>query len=257
VDGQIQFYASNVNENIYTNGWEGPYDGYDKVVETFQETETPKLVQSPPRRVSPINIYYHFYSGEKHAALEALKTVYEYALTQEIIPIFTSEYLSIVEGFLSGKVEKTEDGAWRFFDYGDARTVRFDDVKEYPDILRSKGVLGFKRWHNYLYVYLEKSEEAVLHFSEMLPKVPYLKEAANIVSDMRISQEKVSFAAHGYKEGFFLFANMKPSKRYEVRLISKKNGNEQRSKKFKSDSEGNLSVKVNILEPVQIIIKGL
>jgi hypothetical protein len=35
-----------------------------------------------PYRIKPINIYYHFYSGSKLAAFNALKEVYDWAIKQ-------------------------------------------------------------------------------------------------------------------------------------------------------------------------------
>ena len=64
VGGYRQIYAPNSNENIYTNEWHGPYYGFKFVLETFGNTESPV-------RIKPINIYYHYYSGERWAALNA------------------------------------------------------------------------------------------------------------------------------------------------------------------------------------------
>ncbi len=62
-----QVYAPNQNENVYTELWRGPYYGYERVIETFELTEL-------PRRLKPVNIYYHAYSATKTASLAALST---------------------------------------------------------------------------------------------------------------------------------------------------------------------------------------
>ena len=65
----LQIYASAANENIYTNEWAGPFYGFRNVIETFERTES-------PRRLAPVNIYYHWYSGEYKASMQALVEVY-------------------------------------------------------------------------------------------------------------------------------------------------------------------------------------
>ena len=58
----LQVFAPNQNENVYTNNWTGPFYGYQRVIETFELTGT-------PRRLKPVNIYYHTYSATKTASL--------------------------------------------------------------------------------------------------------------------------------------------------------------------------------------------
>ena len=45
-----------------------------------------------PLRFKPFNIYYHSYSGTKAASLKALRTVYDYALTQPLPPLHATGY---------------------------------------------------------------------------------------------------------------------------------------------------------------------
>ncbi len=58
--GAYQVFAPNQNENVYTHDWNGPYYGFERLIETLQMTDT-------PYRFKPINIYYHMYSGTKLA----------------------------------------------------------------------------------------------------------------------------------------------------------------------------------------------
>ncbi len=81
----FQVYAPNQNENVYTNSWTGPFYGFERVIETFEMTDT-------PRRLKPINIYYHTYIATKRASIQSLHKVYQWALTQNVHPVFASEY---------------------------------------------------------------------------------------------------------------------------------------------------------------------
>jgi polysaccharide biosynthesis protein PelA len=88
-DGVLQIYAPMQNENIYTNEWTGPFYGFTRLIETLQLTDT-------PRRLKPVNIYYHTYSASKSASIEALHKVYQYALAQPHTAIYGSEYIEKV-----------------------------------------------------------------------------------------------------------------------------------------------------------------
>lgn len=76
-DGLFQVFAPNQNENVYTNEWRGPFYGFERVIETFEFTET-------PRRLKPINIYFHTYLTTKLAGMRSLDKVFSYAMAQEI-----------------------------------------------------------------------------------------------------------------------------------------------------------------------------
>lgn len=85
-DDTFQVFATNQNENIYTNLWHGPYYGFERLVETWELTDK-------PYRFKAMNIYYHSYSGTKVASLKALRTVYDYALKQPVLPIHSTDYV--------------------------------------------------------------------------------------------------------------------------------------------------------------------
>ncbi len=95
----FQIYAPNQNENVYTNNWQGPYYGYERVIETFEMTEL-------PHRLKPINIYYHTYIASKRASIQSLHKVYEWALAQDAHPIYASEYALRVLDWRSATVAK-------------------------------------------------------------------------------------------------------------------------------------------------------
>lgn len=83
--GAIQVYAPTINENLYTELWTENYKGFSRVVETF------KLLESP-RRLKPISVYYHMYSGVYPASLGALFDIYDWVQSQPVTPLYLSEY---------------------------------------------------------------------------------------------------------------------------------------------------------------------
>ncbi|MBK3332332.1 polysaccharide deacetylase [Persephonella atlantica] len=156
-NGYFQVYAAVQNENIYTNEWTGPYYGYINVIQTFKLTEN-------PRRLKPINVYYHFYSGSKTASLNALKRVYKWALSQKVTPMYTSQWIRRVLDFRNVAVGYDEAGYIIRTD-GSIRTLRIDRLL-YPDMNVSRGIVGFKEEKGKVYIHLDGSGRYYLKLTE-------------------------------------------------------------------------------------------
>ncbi|MDO2286205.1 hypothetical protein Q2443_27300, partial [Escherichia coli] len=43
--GGVQYYAPIINENVYTNLWQGPYYGFRGVIDTFALTDSPRRLR--------------------------------------------------------------------------------------------------------------------------------------------------------------------------------------------------------------------
>jgi hypothetical protein len=223
------------------------------VIETFKQTEIPTVVDSVPRRVSPINVYYHFYSGEKKESLRALKKVYDYALGQPIIPLYASEYTEVVEGFFKGKYGVLSDGGIRFSNYGLCRTVRFDHEKRFPDMVKSQGILGFSRWKNYIYVFLSDENEALLYWADDIPKTPYLKKSSGLISNYHAAENEIRYHTRGFGKTEFLWAGLVPFGRAQVTWTLK----DQAPKVLhaQADQEGQLNLEMDLKGEAEIVIQ--
>ena len=185
-----QIYVGMQNENIYTNDWTGPFWGYRRVLETFELTEH-------PRRLKPINIYYHFYSASKTASLNALKRVYDYVMERKTIPLYTSEYIAVAQDFYATAIEKTANG-YRIRNSGNLRTLRLPKVLGCPDIAASKSIVGFKEEKGYRYLHLDGSGDYKLVLQENNPSVPYLIEANARVKSYEKSAERITIKLQGH-----------------------------------------------------------
>jgi hypothetical protein len=145
-DGLFQVFAPNQNENVYTNEWRGPFYGFERVIETFEFTEQ-------PRRLKPIDIYFHTYIATKVAGMRSLDKVFAYAMAQEATPIFASDYARKVQDFAKVSVARTAAG-WRVRGTDNIRTLRIPLAMGLPQIDASTAVGGFKRQGNQTYVHL-------------------------------------------------------------------------------------------------------
>lgn len=157
----FQVYAPIMNENIYTKLWTDYY-GFVRVIDTLELTEE-------PYRLKPINIYYHMYSGQKIASLEALKKVYKWALAQKPNPIFLSEYAQKVLEFRNYAIlEDITNGSLVLRGGGTLRTLRVD-ARVHVDIANSTGVVGYKHNKNSTYINLDPSGEYKVVFNNHEP----------------------------------------------------------------------------------------
>ncbi len=185
-----QVYAPNQNENVYTNLWTGPFSGYERVIETFELTEL-------PRRLKPINIYYHTYAASKLAGLKALKKVYDWALAQPTMPVYASEYIEKVLDFNRVVVALDEDG-WRVRGPRHLRQMRIEQSAGYPDLRASQGVIGWRDHAAGRYVHLSGEEETIIALSAQASASPRLTQANAVVSGWRRDERGVSFALRGH-----------------------------------------------------------
>ncbi|MDH5393523.1 MAG: hypothetical protein OEY11_10085 [Gammaproteobacteria bacterium] len=149
VNKQRQIYASSSNENTYTRLWTSRFYGYGYLEKTLRATET-------PWRIKPINVYYHNYSGERLASLNALHKNFAYARSQSIAPVTASRFAAIADGFFSTVFEHIGKRQWRIKNRDQLQTIRFDHATfDAVDFKRSKGVIGQSHLHGSLYVQLD------------------------------------------------------------------------------------------------------
>lgn len=206
--GQRQIYSSFGNENLYTNLWQGPYYGYQQVIQSFVNTAGPPYLK-------PINIYYHFYSGEHMGSLTALKKVHDYALREPIIPIFTTEYVRIARDFFTTGIQKKEDG-YLLTTSGHLRTLRYDGEDRFVDLRRSRGVLGFAHKGGSLYVHLGEKKIHEIYLTAERPVTNYLVESNFLIRGWRASPGEVVFSLKAWMDPQMVLGGFKPGAAYRL-----------------------------------------
>ena len=206
-NGLLQVYAPITNENIYTNLWKGPYYGYEQVLQSFEMT-------GGPRRIKPVDIYYHVYSASKRAGLHALRKVYDWALAQPLHPVFASEFIRKVQDFHTYAVARDGDG-WRVRGDGELRTLRLPATLGTPLPQASQGVAGFNAAaEGGIYVHLTGGAawlqmRAADAAAPAAPQGPYLSEAnARVVEwNVRDQGARTDLRLKGYAPLVFSLAN--------------------------------------------------
>ncbi len=172
-DGELQIHAANQNEFLYTDGWNGPtWGGFAQVIETFEMTET-------PRRLKPVNVYYHFYSAERHDAFAALQEIYDWCRTQDLHGMTALEFAKLTRDSWSTRLVATGERRWVVLNEGKLRTFRFPaEAGLVPDLARCHGVTGYRRHGGDLYVHTDGRPRVTLQFSSVEKRHPRLETAS-------------------------------------------------------------------------------
>ena len=187
-----QVYTGAQNENVFTNDWLGPFWGFKRVVQTFELTNS-------PRRFKPIDVYYHLYSGSKKASREALAYVFDWAVKQDVMPIFTSEYIPKVMDYY--EVSMAQDGEdWLVEGMRDLRTLRVEERDASVDFNKSKSTIGVKHFENHAYLSLDASER---HFLTLDNNDSHEKRSHMISANAKITDylneenhQRITFEGH-------------------------------------------------------------
>jgi hypothetical protein len=207
----LQILTSARGDFLYTDGWTKNFDGLKNVVEHYKRTES-------PRRVMPVNAYFHFYLGEREEGLRGLEEALRYAETHEIAPLFASEYTDIVRDALSLRIFRLGDG-WRVLNSGALRTVRFDGGKRKAvDLARSRGVLGYRRINGSLYVSLDEGMTHDVFLADSPTKALYLESASHYVDGWAPSESGVRFSMRGLGKARAALRGLAPERSYRVEV---------------------------------------
>ncbi len=199
-NGHFQVFAPNQNENVYTNLWNGPFYGFDRVIETFELTDT-------PYRFKPVNLYYHTYSASKTASLNALHRIYAWVGKQSLHPVFASEYIRKVHDFNRMVIARTPDG-FRVRGQGELRTLRLPQDKGIEaDWAASAGVAGRQPAPEGSYLHLV-SGTAEVALTLSAPRLPYLAEANARLTTFVRDGKGLHFGLTGHVPLSFALANV-------------------------------------------------
>lgn len=138
--GVLQIHAPHQNENVYTNDWEGPFYGFERVVQTFKLTDT-------EYRFKPVNIYYHTYAGTKAGSIYGLKTAYDWVVSRPLTHIYPSEYIQKVLDFEQTTVSRDVQNGDLWVRTGDhLRTLRQSGNLPFAKWAGSAGVVGVTQY---------------------------------------------------------------------------------------------------------------
>jgi len=193
----FQVFAPNQNENVYTNLWTGPFYGFERVIETYQLTDS-------PHRFKPINIYYHSYLVSKTAGANSLHKIYQWALKQPVFPVYSSEYIKKVLDFNDFVVARTPQG-YRFRGNGDLRTIRLANAP-YMNLAQSDSIAGFNEHNKQNYVHLTQSDSDIV-LQQNTTTLPYIESSNAFIKNFNRQGNDLFFDLTGYQAIQLTLAN--------------------------------------------------
>lgn len=192
--GWIQVYASANAEIGYTDGWTKRFFGFIYVQKTWENTNS-------PRRLKPLNLYYHCYSVQMQESLNALLDNINYIKNQELILVKTSKYSDIVEGFYLLQIVELTNNCWKILNRQGLQTIRFDHNDHLVvDIDKSYGVIGYRRYLDSIYIYLDAEiSEPMIQMSTQVAHQPnYLIDSNWEVWNLKKENGLMTFLAQGW-----------------------------------------------------------
>jgi hypothetical protein len=255
VGAERQIYAAGSNENTYTELWTSRFYGYRNLINTMRHAGS-------PLRLKPFNVYYHMYTGQKPASLNALVSVLTAARGQELAPVAASAYARIAEGFYTTRFEPL-DGTrrWRVRDRGALNTLRFDHASaDAVDFARSSGVLGQRHSQGSLYVALDPAvAEPVVALAETAradrdppAAVPYLVEGRWAFSAFTAENQGFHVGATGYGGGSMVWQVPRPG-RWTV--TAERDGTRLWSGSADADADGRLALTVPVSAIAPLLLR--
>jgi len=195
VGGHVQVYAPVMNENLYTHNWTKPRYGFERVIETFKLSDT-------PRRLKPIDIYYHMYSGSEIASLNALRTVYDWSMQQETLPVWASEYSDKVDAYYHAVSARKLNGTWLMRASSALRTVRLDRRMGWPGLSSTSGLAGVRDIPQGRYVHFGDKSDEYGFYSMRLQKQPpekaYLVRANAMIRHWLVQGKRIRMRLAGH-----------------------------------------------------------
>jgi hypothetical protein len=135
-----------MNENVYTNLWTGPYWGFRRVLETFELT-------GRPRRLKPMSIYYHMYSGVYPASLDALDRIYRHSMALPHTSLYLGEYAARADSLYDVGLARDLQGGWHVRPRA-VRTLRLPEALGNPLLDGGTGLAGAARGPDGMYLHL-------------------------------------------------------------------------------------------------------
>ena len=206
--GELQIQASNQNEFMYSNGFNGPfYGGFAQVIDTFEHTEK-------PRRLKPVNVYYHFYSARGLASLRSIEKIQRWCLEQKLHSMTALDFVKMTRDSYSTKIYDCGPRHWVIVNGGFQRTFRLPAYLGRPDMTQCSGVTGWKVEGDALFVHTSGSKLTELSLADANAKLPphlRLTESSAEIQFSERSALKVVFETEDLRPVETIFSGLLPN----------------------------------------------
>jgi len=232
---ELQVYCAHQNENVYRFRWKGGADpnsvfwsGFVLALDSFKKTEE-------PRRLKPVNIYYHWYSGDNIPSMNALKQLYEWANQQELHSLTAAPYARLVRDARGTKIHQTSAREWLIHNDGFCRTFKLPWTGEVPDLSRSEGVTGWRKVKDLMYVHTTGQRTTKLALSLTPAPRLFLESSTSEIRFHELGSRRVKFHVKDFRPCRVVLAGARP----ELPVWVSFNGNRH---PYQADQNGRLKM---------------
>lgn len=191
VGAGYQVFAPIANEEYYTNNFSNPLYGFEHVIQTFKRT-------NEPRRLKPVDIYYHIYSTAQEASFTALVRVYEWAKSQNLNWITAENYARKVLDANRTQISRRDEG-FDIENNGEVKELRLPATSGYPDLSKSKNIVGYRITGKTLYIHLGTDKASTLFLAKDEGDLPYLLSANGRLIHFTRRKNGFDFRVIGYQ----------------------------------------------------------
>ena len=215
---RLQINAAVQNEMLFTNGFQGPrWGGYANVIQTFERTES-------PRRLKPVNIYFHMFMADRLESLNSLRTVFDWAVAQPLQATTASEYARIVRQTHAAAIFSSGPASWIVVHGSDLRTLRLPDAGLVPDVSACRNIIGWNIHEGQIYLATGPGPRSEIVLAKSPAPHLYLQSATAEVEVTRFGSREISLRAADHRPITITLAGLAASAPCDVTL----NGQGQR-----------------------------
>ena len=181
-----------------------------------------KLMLLPTQRPEPLNLHIPYDLAETKSSRALLLRLLQWADSLEMTPIYLDEYLQMARAGRYAEIGRTDDGGFFVEQDGKLPALRFDRNQGYPDLQRSKGIIGYRRIGDSLYVYLNEAKRQKVYLSSQRPKEFSLARANRPIRDLRREGFRWLFTTRGPMAAKLDFQGLNANDSYVAELFEVK-----------------------------------
>ncbi len=117
--------------------------------------------------------------------------------------IYPNHYIEIVKDFFNTRIEKIKENTYLISRNNKNRTLRLEDDSLYPNLAKSKNIIGFKKYNNKTYIHLGIDKKTRLVLSKKQVEVPVmLIDGDGVVDKLFLKDDKIHIEGASPVGGF-------------------------------------------------------
>jgi len=208
---ELQIFCSHENDNIYRGFWQVDgkasipfYGGFMHAADSFKRTES-------PLRLKPVNIYFHWYSGDNLSALRAIKSLFDWAITQPLHAITATQFARIARDAHRTELFRDANDHWLISNFGDSSNYRIHASQGYPNLATSKGVLGYVDAGTHRYIHTDGRRTVQLQFSKSPSPQLHLESSTAPIRFSKLTASAAEFSTQDWRDAEVILAGLPAS----------------------------------------------